>query len=141
MQTLKIIALPLCFFLFSGFLIVGNSGILCVGADGHVELETECLPCCSVFEDDCETTISQDIHNEHDACHSCSDLALDGPLWSNRPSKARLVQSATISSQVSGNATCLFVYVNHENSYWDQSHLTFALHPPSLSITTTMLRC
>ena len=50
----KIITYPLSLLLLVGFIFIGNGEVLCVAEDGHIEIEAECLPCCSGEDNDCK---------------------------------------------------------------------------------------
>ena len=93
----KIMVWPLCLFLFIGVVIIGNFDTICIGGNGQVEFETECLPCCDKTTDICQLETENDFH-EHDSCHDCSDLSMDGPLWSKRITKKSLLHSDKLLS-------------------------------------------
>ena len=137
----KIIVWPLCLFLFVGFIFVVNGYVLCIGEDGHIEFETECLPCCKGTDNVCKLDVSNDLHDEHGDCTNCSDLALDGLLWSRRFQKISFIQSVKSFTAPAYNIVIIFTSNIDDNSKTVKFHLIYGQSPPSLSIATTVLRC
>ena len=140
MRTLKSVVWSLCLSLLVGFIFVGNGSVLCVSEDGHVELEAECLPCCSEGEAVSEVDLSKDDHDEHADCHGCSDLSLDGPLWSQRVTSTKLVQTFKLLPVATLHTTISAASID-DNLFSDKIYLTFDYHPPSAALTVTCLRC
>ncbi len=137
----KIIIWQLCLFLFVGFIFVGNGYVLCIGEDGHIEFETECLPCCKGTDNVCKLDVSNDLHDEHDDCTNCSDLTLDEPLWSRRFQRIIFIQSVKSFTAPTFHNAINFASTEESNSQVDKFLLTFGQSPLSASIATTILRC
>ena len=69
--------------LFVAVSVSGSSGgVLCIGADGHTEVETACLPCCDEDLKTCDTEPSDRHHEEHEDCSNCADVPLSDFTWS-----------------------------------------------------------
>jgi hypothetical protein len=76
--------------LVAGPVLSGAGVVLCMGADGHVAVETVCKPCCTEGKETCCTLPPEDGHEQHDDCVNCTDSPLDGYRWTRRPSFADL---------------------------------------------------
>ena len=124
-----------------GVMFPGYSNVLCVGADGLIKLETICLPGCTETEDFCEYNASEDLPNEHSDCTDCFDVELDNPVWSTRSNKPEFSQliklDFTASIDISDGLTPLGQY----NLRFIKYPQLYNQNPPSLSLTTTILRC
>ena len=142
LQICKIIVWPLSLILFVGFLFVGHNDILCIGEDGRMKFETECLPCCNETEDICNIKTLHDFHDEHEDSSDCSDLTMDGALWSKRLTKINLLKTE-IANSVPTFINNLNLTSDNNITLQDNSTflLTFYKSPQSFSIATTILRC
>jgi len=131
----------LCLFLILVFTFSGNGQVLCIGEDGHIELETFCLPCCSDPVKICDPEMLDEAHGEHSECSSCSDIELSDFLWSGRNSHDDFNRlSSTIAKVFVVNIHSLNS-LNHNISRVNQNYLSFSLSPPLPSIETAVLRC
>lgn len=137
----KIVIWPLCFLFLAGFIATGDSKILCIGDDGHLEIETICLPCCGDEDKDCETEKSNDKHEEHGDCSNCSDVELDNSLWLKRVHNINLNHSMNHESNVIANIDYNFTLICNSNSQIIKFHLAYSQSPPSYSVETVILRC
>ena len=140
-QTHKIMVWLLCLSLFIGFIFVGNSDVLCVGEDGHIEFETECLPCCRVIDDVCRVDVLKDLHDKHDDCTNCLDLVLDGPFWSRRYTKINLFQPVKLLTVPTFENTFILAATDNNDLQVNISFLTFCKCPQYTFIAATILRC
>ena len=140
LQIHKIIGWPLCLILFVGFILVGNGNVICIGEDGHIEFETECLPCCTDADDVCKLDVSNDFHDEHDDCTNCSDLTPDEPLWIKRFQRADFGKFFNLTFTSTTESSYNLTTLGQNNS-----HLTefYQLYNQSLlfPILATVLRC
>ena len=120
---------------------MGNADVLCIGEDGHIEIETNCLPCCNNIETSCEINVEEDLHDEHVGCNNCSDLILGSSFWSKRYSN--LIGNSTSAKPV------VLLDVNTDTTYSltiesSQIHrtfFTFNKSPNYAFILSTILRC
>lgn len=136
----KTIVWPLCLILFAGLIFAGNGDILCVGENGQMQVEPECLPSCRSAESVCNFDASRNIHDEHDECGSCSDIILDDPLWSKR--SRRISPSGSVKwLTVSISHSPTISSTNNRRPEADQVLLTFDQSPSSVALSITCLRC
>ena len=127
---------PLCLVFLAGLCFGGPRYILCVGDHGHTEFETICLPSCSEATDGCGAQTTDDCRDEHDDCSNCSDLELDGPLWSKRPTRVAKPDLGTAMP-----VTALSLFMADFDSALSMSHLSHDHGPPLGSKAPTVLRC
>ena len=137
----KIMVWPLCLFLIAGFIFVGNNNVLCIGEDGHIEFETECLPCCRGADNVCKIDVSNDLHDEHDDCTNCLDLVLDGPLWSKRFHKINFTQSVKLLTAPAFHTVIIPASNDNTVLQVNISFLTFCKCPQSAFMAATIFRC
>ena len=137
----KIIVCPLNILLLIGFLQAGNGDVLCIGADGHVEIKTECLPCCNVSVDDCILDKLNNLHDEHVDGNNCSDLALDGPLWPRRFTEIIQIQSVKSLTAPTFHNAIILAHTHRSSSQIDKFLLTFSQDSPPAFMAFTILRC
>lgn len=140
-KTKKIIVWPLCLILSAGLIFAGNGDILCVGEDGQMQVEPECLPSCRSAEDVCDLDMPNHIHDEYDECTKCSDIILDDPLWSKRSRKINQAGSDKWLPASNLHDTTIPASTNNCRPQADRSLLTFEQNPPSVAIAITILRC
>jgi len=137
----KIFVWPLSILLVISFFQIGSGDVLCIGEDGHIKIETECLPCCIETETICELTEQGDLHDEHDDCNNCSDLSPDCPLWSMRLSRVSLVQTYRPDLVPSFELIHDAYSVSRSCSQAHEKPPTFKSNPLSSFISDTILRC
>ena len=132
---------PICLIFLLSLILFGNGQVLCVGEDGHIEIETYCLPCCGEAEDTCELDLPEDLHDEHNGCSDCSDFEINSPIWSSRVNHieaGNFDHSKTLcsmdsnyggdSTQINISKTDFLIYFSGQG-------------PPSDIGITTVLRC
>jgi hypothetical protein len=134
-----------CIFLV-GLTFVWNGNVLCIGEDGHIEIETNCIPCCSdtdkaCKEELCITDESENHHEEHNDCNNCFDLELDGTTWLKRFQITNFNYNFKLTSLSIIDSASYYVktYLDYSNIYKNKS--LFGQNPPNVSITTTVVRC
>ena len=137
----RIFVWPLSILLLIGFFQIGSGDVLCVGEDGHIEIETECLPCCNEAEAVCGLSEQGDIHDEHDDCNNCSDLPLDSPLWSKRFSRISLIQAYKTDLVPSFEWIHSVHSLTNPGSRAHENPPAFKSNPLSSFISDTILRC
>lgn len=137
----KSIVCPLTIIILIGFFQIGEANVLCIGEDGHIEIESNCLPCCNDIETTCETDTQADNHEEHDDCYNCSDLSLGNPFWSKRFSNFTTINIST--------KTVISLMVKTDTSYdltielsrLHNSIYNYKISPSLSSISSTVLIC
>ena len=114
--------------------------VLCIGEDGHIEIESTCQPCCGEPNDFCSTLESDAKHNHHDECDNCSDLSLDGQFWQRKQADSFL-DNIKFTSFPSVN----FDYISHKTDL--KNSLSIARHSCpgriqiAASISATVIIC
>lgn len=70
------------------FVAAGASagGVLCIGGNGHAEVETACEPCCDEGSDECVVESPGSHHEEHEDCTDCADVPMNELTRSHAPS-------------------------------------------------------
>ncbi len=144
----KIIVITFCLLFLNGVIFSGYADIICIGEDGHFELETICLTSCTETETQSEQNGSLNIsdsqhtqHEKHNDCSNCSDVEVDNHLWSKRTSRVdfnKLLKSSYAPLVNSLSALTKPVHKNILSSDFD--HL-YSLSPPILYTKPTVLRC
>ena len=76
----------LCLLFVAASAGASTGGVLCIGADGHTEIETACIPCCDDSEGACAADPSDNRHEEHEDCSDCADVPLNEFTRSHVPS-------------------------------------------------------
>jgi hypothetical protein len=139
--TYKIVAWPICIFFMLGLVFAGSGQVLCIGDNGHIEIETYCLPSCGEAEKSCEIDLPEEPHNEHSECSNCSDIELNDPLWSSRIQNDNLYDYVNFPPAhfTDGHLGLISAYKN--NSQVTKFHLAFGQSPPTYFITITVLHC
>ncbi len=137
----KIFVWPLSILLIVGFSQIGSGDVLCIGEDGHVEIETECLPSCNEAADICELSEQSQQHDEHDDCNNCSDLSLDEPMWSKRFLRYFLVHTFKIEVMSSFSSVQSAFSLKTQQSLLYKNSLVFKSNPNYSIISVTVLRC
>lgn len=137
----KIIALALCPLFIMGLFVAGNGKVLCIGDDGHIELETSCLPCCGDETDICVSEPSDDMHEEHNDCSNCSDIEIDSPLWSKRLKHISLTIANDIRPEIAVGINVYPTSVNDNPSQLMEFHISSGKNKPSHLFLTAVLRC
>ena len=140
LQFKKIIAWSLCLVFLTGITFAGNGNVLCIGNDGHIKVETICLPCCGE-EEVCKFEVTEDIHDEHNDCNNCYDLELTGSQWLKRSRstdfdyvlKTSLIPIIESITPTSSTVSVDFNIIKY--------HSIFGQSPPSLSLATIIIRC
>jgi hypothetical protein len=137
----KITAWPLCLAFLFGAMLSANGEVLCLGDNGHFELETYCPPCCNESEDSCEAEIPDDQHSEHNDCSNCLDIELGDLFWYK-------INSIGDSEYILGFSYYKFpisynsvVLVKDISSYYNRFLQLDGVGPPSISAVSTVLRC
>ncbi len=72
-------------FLLASFSISGYTDVICLGDNGHIELETICIPSCA---DSDQPSYIETPTNHHEDHAACSDVEIDTHLWSKRTQKS-----------------------------------------------------
>lgn len=137
----RIIAWPLCLLLFTGFILTGNSNVLCFGEDGHIEFEAHCHPLCEGAEEICAVDISDNQHSEHGDGAHCSHIKLNPPLWSGRTQTVDSNHVTDCTSTFITDGDINLMNTGAGNSRVAEHLLAYGQNPPSYSIATTVLRC
>ena len=71
-----------CLLFCLGVCLSSSAGVVCLGDDGHVKVESLCQPCCGESIDECALENSESETDHHDCCGNCTDLPLfQNPLW------------------------------------------------------------
>jgi hypothetical protein len=84
----KYLAWPMCLLFIVGLAVGSNGSILCIGDNGHTNIESICQPCCGEAEDSCDLAESNSNHDHHDECDNCTDRPLfQDPLLSRSISR------------------------------------------------------
>lgn len=94
-----ILTWALCLLFVAASAGASTGGVLCIGADGHTEIETACIPCCDDREGACAAEPSDNRHEEHEDCSECADVPLNEFTRSHVPS-VRIDYDAIISQFV-----------------------------------------
>jgi len=141
LRITKIIAWPLCLIFLIGLTFSGYSDVLCISEDGQMELETLSLPCCDETGDFCEYNTSEEQHNKHNNCSSCLDVEHNNPLWTKRPQKTDFSQLIKLTFASSIDAVYSLTSIAQNNLRIIEYSQLYNQNPPSLFLTTTILRC
>ena len=115
--------------------------VICVGDDGHYEIETICLPSCDNNEIACETDVSNNRHAEHNECSNCSDFEIDYLLSSTRFQDLSSYLLSNLDLNVLAIAGINIAVKEYVNTQLSDFYLVYGQSPPSHSIETTILRC
>ena len=137
----KITAWLICLIFLIGIIFAGDSNVLCISDNGLFKFEISCLPYCGDAEKTCETDVSGELQNESNDGSDCSDVELDGPLWSKRNQHIDSKHLADFVSAFNQDTHLSLISSKNDNSRIIKFHLAFGQSPPSYSITTTVLRC
>lgn len=81
----NILTWPLCLLFISGLALTGH-GVLCLGDDGRLKVESACPPCCGMPEIECVLMDAEFGQNHHNNCADCTDLPLNQHTLSHAPS-------------------------------------------------------
>ena len=120
---------------------MGNADVLCIGEDGHIEIETNCLPCCNEIETSCEINVEEDLHDEHEDCNNCSDLSLSSSFLTKRFSKLVNFENHTFSIALSNSFNKILSTNDRTYSQFNNNSIPFRLIPINSFISSTILRC
>jgi len=137
----KIAAWPVCLIFLVALCFGGTGYVLCIGDDGHIEFKTFCFPTCGEAKEVCEADALNDLHHEHSDRSSCTDIELNGPLWSLRTQKTASNQLGQFTSAPTIDALFDIISTGNSNSQTAKFHLVYGQSPPSYSITAIVLRC
>lgn len=142
-RTKKIINWAVCLFLLIGVTLAGQSNVLCVGEDGHVEFESICMPCFTESGEACENDLSNQQHNEHSTCTNCSDVETGNPQWRHGRPKTDFSQLIRLTAASSADATHYKLTAVQSNSRLIRFYKIFQPSDPVslISISTTVIRC
>ena len=129
-----------CFLLLAGLTFGSFGEVLCIGDDGHVEIESACQPCCGKTGESCQVSLSTSSHEHHDSCDNCSDYSLDGPTWHRKQSHA------SFNAYLVTSLPLLSLTNNSYNSFYDNDLATANHSQPYniqvvASISTTVIIC
>jgi len=117
-----------------------TGGVLCIGADGHTEIETACIPCCDDNTGACAAEPSDSRHEEHEDCSDCADVPLNEFTRSHVPS-VRFNYDALIAQYVLHAVPSARVACTSANPAAETLRLLPLAHPaePLLSYTVLLI--
>lgn len=121
-----------CWFLIIAFLAAGFTtslgDVLCVGKDGHVEIEFANSPCCNTPILSLSMPSESDLLQESgrmDDCMDCSDIPLMAFSHVNRPTPAKIPVIYKYQFEYSPNPACLNRFIENpldsQNRYFNYS--------------------
>ena len=125
----------------TGVSFSGYFDVLCIGDDGHLELETHCMSNCSDTEKNCENILPDDNNEEHSECSNCSDIELDQIHWSKRQQKVNLTEIFKINSVTSANIGHLLPISGQEIKSLYRGYSIYGNILSILDKSTAVLRC
>ena len=130
----------ICAIFIFGLAVMGTGQVLCVGDDGHMEIETYCMPCCGDADESCQYNLPEDHHGEHNECSNCDDFELNSPIWSNR-NDSNLTEEIHVSGidYLDYSPGCFLTLNSDSKSI--QFYIPTGQDPPSDIVTFTVLRC
>ena len=115
-----------------------TGGVLCIGADGHTEIETACIPCCDDNADACAAEPFDNRHEEHEDCSDCADVPLNEFTRSHVPS-VRIDYDAVIAQYVlHAVPSARMVCISYHPAAETLRQLPLA-HPAVLSCTVLLI--
>lgn len=77
----KILTWVVCLLFMTGITLSSSAGIICLGDDGHAQVESLCRPACNDSDLACP---QEETDHDHDDCTDCVDLPLIQELLSQR---------------------------------------------------------
>jgi len=72
-----------CLLFLAGVTLSSSAGILCLGEDGHAQVESFCQPDCNDSDLACPVE-GEETDDDHDDCTNCVDVPLIQDLLSHR---------------------------------------------------------
>ncbi len=140
----KIITWMVCLSFLVGVVFAGNGNILCIDDKGYVEFEVFCVSCCDEVEENCVANFANEIHTESDGCSSCSDIEINGPLWSKRIQTVDFNQLQELALKLNISFDYSSMSIEEYISQIQKYYLAYGQSPPEYSIvflSTTVVRC
>ncbi|MCP4703719.1 MAG: hypothetical protein GY865_03840 [candidate division Zixibacteria bacterium] len=140
----KIITWMVCLTFLVGVAFAGNGNILCIDDKGYVEFESFCVSCCDEAEENCGANFANEIHTESEGCSDCSDIEINGPLWSKRIQTIDTNQLRDFASKLTINTYFSPLSIGEHCSQIQKFYLAYGQSPPEYSIvflSTTVVRC
>jgi len=130
----------LCLLIIAGITFGNLGGVICVGDNGHVKIESTCTPDCNDAEPAPLTGTADDSSEHHDDCVNCSDLPLYSPKWFKR-------WTATTLTLVASNplppvyAISRPILPDNHMLMSKREELPETSSPPSAGLATAILIC
>ena len=131
---------PICMLLIVSISFSGYGGVLCIGGDGHVNLESHCQPWSCDGHEPCSVVGSDDMHDHHDHCVNRSHVPLDGSDWLAASSIAgkKTVQCSTPAGGRTVNTADTKPLNNSICTRWCENTTGLSI---GAVLSTTVLRC
>ncbi|MDF1543844.1 MAG: hypothetical protein P1R58_01935 [bacterium] len=127
------LAVGVCLLLFVGLNFGSFGGVLCVGGDGHLQVEPVCEPGCNEDDYACLPEVCDSESEDHQDCKSCSDLPLEGPVWHWQKKKSLTQQE----NSTTHDCTVALILDNQSINY--PSYKQFHGSPPPEEISVHLI--
>jgi len=140
-ETIRLYASRLlCLLLTAGITLGSFGGVICLGENGHVKIESICSPDCNDSDQTCATDPAGEGADHHDDCVDCSDLPLYEPKWFKRWT-ATSPTIVAMSALPPVDAIARPHLPDYSMLMNGRKNLPHSLSPPSAVLTTTIILC
>ena len=132
-MVMKIATWTICLLFIVGLTPNGIGDVLCIGDNGHIQLEFVSQQCCEEIGESSLLIAFSTERDHHDTCGNCLDLPLDGPAWHGQNSE--LINKVSIlHPQVLFSSTHNIDRTNQNFVYFG-----FRLSSPDHNLSSTIL--